>query len=420
MKKILVLSDPPAAPGYLPRLRFLCDYLVQRGYDVTLLTEQSQPLPFEHSYPIVTIPMYSGSTLDWALKTLWTLLTDWHNRAFARKANQQSTITRNEVNRALAAENHQWDVVLCTTFSDFPLGAGLRIARHLNIPLVCDIRDLDEQIDNSRYQYRHQYWWTMPFIHLYRAIHRTRRNRVLRSADAITTISPWHAEFIRNLTVKRSYSVSGLTAKNEVNRALVAKKRSYSAAVSIVYNGFDPAQFYPKDIKTDRFTISYIGSLFDWQQPALSLVQQAINELNKSSISNLQSPIFLEIHTPKSNPLSHDQLGDAIRSSSIMLVLTNPCTHGMLTTKFYEALGCEKPILCVPSDQGALASLFAQTHAGIATGDIETIKAFILDRYREWQTNGFTRQPVIPEKKDLFSRDYQSQQLEQILLSVAK
>ena len=381
---ILVLSDPPIAPGYLPRLRFLCDYLVQRGYDVTLLTEQSQPLPFEHSYPIVTIPMYSGSTLDWALKTLWTLLTDWHNRAFARKANHQSTIT-----------NHQWDVVLCTTFSDFPLGAGLRIARHLNIPLVCDIRDLDEQIDNSRYQYRHQYWWTMPFIHLYRAIHRTRRNRVLRSADAITTISPWHAEFIRAITNNQS-------------------------PITIVYNGYDSNQFYPKDIKTDRFTISYIGSLFDWQQPALDKVKQAIEELNKSSIFNLQSSIFLEVHTPQKDPISHDQLGDAIRRSSIMLVFTNPCTHGMLTTKFYEALGCEKPILCVPSDQGALASLIARTNAGIATGDIETIKSFILDRYREWQSNGFTRQPVIPDWKDLFSRAYQSQQLEQILLSVAK
>jgi hypothetical protein len=37
---ILVVSDPPAAPGYLPRLRYMCDYLVRREFGVTLLTEE--------------------------------------------------------------------------------------------------------------------------------------------------------------------------------------------------------------------------------------------------------------------------------------------------------------------------------------------------------------------------------------------
>ena len=84
-KNILVLSDPPAAPGYLPRVRYLCDYLVRQGHQVTLLTEQYGTMDFVHSYPIVTIPMYSGGTIDWLMKTVWTLLTDWHNRAFAKK-----------------------------------------------------------------------------------------------------------------------------------------------------------------------------------------------------------------------------------------------------------------------------------------------------------------------------------------------
>ena len=92
-KHILVVSDPPAAPGYLPRLRYLCDYLVGKGYDVTVLTETYQPLAFVHDYPIVTIPMYNGSRFDWFVKTVWTLMTDWHNRAFARKSLQLSGIS---------------------------------------------------------------------------------------------------------------------------------------------------------------------------------------------------------------------------------------------------------------------------------------------------------------------------------------
>ena len=96
--RILVVSDPPAAPGYLPRVRYLCDYLMSKGHQVTWLTEQYEPLHFEHTCPIITIPMYSGKTGDWFIKTVWTLLTDWHNRVFAQKAitNHQSPITNHQ------------------------------------------------------------------------------------------------------------------------------------------------------------------------------------------------------------------------------------------------------------------------------------------------------------------------------------
>ena len=328
---------------------------------MTLLTEQYEDLAFEHTYPIETIRMYNGSTFDWAVKTIWTLLTDWHNRVFARKALYTIHHTPNN-----------FDAVLCSAFSDFPLGAAQRIAQALNVPLYCDIRDLDEQVEDSTYQYHHRTWWTMPFRRLYRAVHIRRRNNVLRAANAITTVSPWHADFIR----------------------------PFNPNVSIVYNGYDATQFYPQDIPAKQFTISYIGSLFGWQEAGLNIVRQAIEEVGL--------PIQLELHTPTQNTLMYDALGDAIRRSSILLVLTSERTHGMLTTKFYEALGCEKPILCVPSDKGALAELIAYTNAGIATDDIETIKAFICERYEEWQQKGYTRQAT--QHRELFAREAQYDQ----------
>ena len=364
VRNILVVSDPPAAPGYLPRVRFICDYLVHEGYSVTLLTEAYQPLDFAHSYPIVAIPMYNGRTTDWAVKTVWTLLSDWHNRVFARRAQK-------------ALDGQRFDVVLCSAFSDFPLGAARRMAEAYRVPLVCDIRDLDEQVEDSRYQYHHQTWWTMPFRRLYRAIHIRRRNAVLRAANAVTTISPWHRDFIR----------------------------PFNSNVHLVYNGFDDAQFFPKDIPTERFTITYIGSLFEWQQASLDAVKRIVD--------NLGLDIVLDIHTPKKNTLAHNALGDAIRKSGIMLVLTNPKTHGMLTTKFYEALGCAKPILCVPSDEGALAELMQYTHAGLATNDEEQIKAFIVARYHEWQQHGYTRQAVA--HREDFARAAQCRKLLTIL-----
>ena len=369
---ILVVSDPPAAPGYLPRLRYLCDYLTREGYAVTLLTEEYQPLAFEHHYPIETIRMYSGGTLDWLWKTVRTIVSDWHNRAFAEKA----------LRRLLSDAGRQpFDMVLCTAFSDFPLGAAKRIAEAYHVPLLCDIRDLDEQVKDSRYQYHHQTWWTMPFRRLYRAVHIRRRNRVLRQADAVTTISPWHVDFIRQFNPK----------------------------TYLVYNGFDEKQFYPEDVRTDRFNITYIGSLFEWQKAALEQVREAIAEL-------AQPEIQLDIHTPQHQCVSHEALGDTIRHSSIMMVFTSPQTHGMLTTKFYEALGCEKPILCVPSDQGTLAKMIAYTNSGIATDDIAQIKAFIAMHYAAWKQQGFTRQAT--QHREEFSRACQCRKMEQIIQTV--
>lgn len=376
MKKCLVLSDPLAAPGYSPRVRYLCDYLVQRGHDVTLLTEEYQPLPFEHSYTIIPIKMYTGKRFDWFIKTGWTLLTDWHNRAFAKKSLQMSAISR-----------QPWDLVICSPFGDFPLGAAKRIADHFQIPLICDIRDIVEQVDNSTYQYKHQSKWLIPFRRLYCTIHICRRNKVLCTADAVTTISPWHAQFIQAI-------------------------RHQSSSVSVIYNGFDDKQFYPQVNKNETFVVSYIGSLFDWQKPALEKVEQAIEELNQS-LKNQKSKILWEIHTPQKDPIPYHQMGGAIRKSGVMLVLTATHTHGMLTTKFYEALGCEKPILCVPSDNGSLAELISYTNAGLATDDIEQIKQFIMDQYEQWTQTGVTRQQTLHREE--FSRHAQIAKLEQLI-----
>ena len=374
-KRLLIICDPPAPPGYFPRLRYLCEHLAQKDYDVTLLTEDYMPLNFAHSYPIVSIRMYRGGFLDWFLKSLWTLLTDWYNRSLAARFLESESCGR-------------YDVVICTTFNDVPLGAAQRIAKALNVPLICDIRDLEEQVDNSRYQYSHKQWWLMPFRRLYRAIHSCRRNAVLRKANAITTVSPWHADFIK---------------------AIVGA----NVPITTMYNGYNDTIFYPESTRTPHFVVSYIGSLSDWQKPGLKKVECAINELNREHPNN---PILLDIHTPKQHPIAHEKMGDALRQSSVVLVLTAQHTHGMLTTKFYEALGCEKPVLCVPSDHGSLAELIEYTNAGIAADDIEDIKAFILAQYAEWQKNGYTHQPT--QHREEFSREFQSAKMEQIIQSL--
>lgn len=361
--RILILSDPFSSPSYTPRLRCLCDNLLEHGYDVEVYTEKDQANSFAHAYPIYEFPLYRGSW-DWVIKSIWSLLTDWRNRHFSRLVR-------------LATQNKQYDLVFCTTFSTFPLRAAADVARERHLPLYVDIRDLDEQVPNAQYQ-RHRQWWARPWRGWYKTVNIRRRNRVLHIADHITTVSPWHVEFIQNIVQKKDN-------------------------IHLIYNGFDQRQFYFEPVKTEQFLISYIGRIYEFQN--LALIQQIIREIGNPDI-------LLNLHTPDNNPLSLSEVPNEIRRSSIMLVLTNPSAKGMMTTKFFEALGCEKPVLCIPSDNGCLAQTIHDTHAGIASSDSKEIKTFILEKYNEWKTNGYTHQPV--QNINCFTRQNQAKQFENL------
>lgn len=360
------MADPYSRPSFAPRLRFLCDHLTRQGWQIEVFTEKFADIPFRHDYPIHEIPFYKNK-MDWGLKALWSLLTNWKDRYFFHRV-------------ISAIQGKRFDAIFCTTFSTFPLGAAVSIANTLDKPLMVDIRDLDEQVPGEQYL-QHRGWWTRPLRRLYKHVNITRRNRAIMAATTVTTVSPWHVEFLRPLN-------------NNVH---------------LVYNGYDPEKFFPKDIPTDLFRVSYIGRIYEFQD--IHPIEEAINRIGNPNI-------VLNLHTPNYQPLAIDEVPDEIRRSSIMVVLTSKTAKGMMTTKFFEALGCEKPVLCVPDDEGSLAKVIRQTNAGIAADTVEEIEAFILEKYAEWKEQGFTHQAVDAQAKAAFSRLEQAKQMEDLLLSI--
>ena len=69
----------------------------------------------------------------------------------------------------------------------------------------------------------------------------------------------------------------------------------------------------------------------------------------------------------------------------------------------------------VRSDEECLAQVIKETNAGLAATNVEQVKEFISDKYAEWKTNGFTRQPVNQEAKKRFTRQFQSEQIEHLI-----
>lgn len=391
--RILILTDPFGAPAYNPRLRTVCDYLAARGWVVDVYTERGS-LCFSHAYPIHEIAIYNTtSSLEWACKSLWSLLFDWRNRYFSqavRKAISQRT----------------YDCIFCCTFSTFPLRAALDIAQERHLPLHVDLRDIDEQVPGAQYQ-NHRQWWLRPFRNWYKQVNIQRRNIVLRQAQSITSVSPWHVNFLKQ----------------------------FNNNTHLIYNGFDTNIFNPKDCATQHFTIAYVGRIYEQQMQDPTLLMKALQTLQldiriswytnpegQQRIRRMATDYGVEhlMNYHAYVPLEH--VPEILRQASILLVLSNKATtsgaHGIMTTKFFEALGVEKPVLCVRSDEECLANVINQTNAGLAATNVEEIQTFICEKYHEWQQNGFTRQAVI--NKEQFSREKQAQQFEQLFIHTLK
>jgi len=357
--RILVLTDPYGKPSFGPRLRYFCNDWIRRGHRIRVITEEFEPIPFEHKYPIDIVPSYRNR-LDWFIKSIWSLLTDWRNRHFSHCLQEMT-------------KEEPYDIVFCTTFSTFPLRAALEIARIKRIPLHVDLRDLDEQVPGAQYQ-NHRGWWTKPLRTWYKRVNIHRRNQVLKEANSISTVSPWHVDFLKQ----------------------------FNPNVHLIYNGYDPEQFYFEPVKSKEFLVSYIGKIYEFQHP------DPLLERLRSTPG-----VIVNLHTSEHNPIPLTEVGNEIRRSSVMIVLTDLNAKGMMTTKFFEALGCEKPIICYPSDHGLLAKTIQDTNAGIASDDLEEIRRFVEEKYQEWKEHGYTRQAIIG--KEQYNRQHGTEKLETIL-----
>lgn len=404
-KHLLIISDGFNRPLYGPRMTQLCKNLNAKGWDITLITEQI--LGEDYTIPhcrFLAMPYYANSTLLHKIQWLADKLCGRKDRCLYRFAKQYIHLD-------------DFSIILCSTFNLFPLPTAYRLAKEAHLPLIADLRDITEQWNADSYlasklhlPHRLKKWLTHTYEH--KCIRQ--RNAILYKANAVTTISPWHQQFLQPVNPK----------------------------TYLIYNGFDPDVYTRTCIKTSQCIISYIGRLYDFQSRNPQLFLEAIADLHTQYLItpdllriefhiepdmvqplqervnklNIQNYFYISDYIPRKEAVALLQ-----QSSISLLFVAAPsptAPQGVMTTKFFEALGCEKPVLCIPSDEGCLAQTIHETNAGIATSDIEQIKSFILDKYREWQANGYTRQPVTDKQQ--FSRQYQAGQFERLFLSLMR
>lgn len=391
-KRLLIVCDS-FPPNFAPRVGNLCKFLSDE-YDISIITEESnrKSWPIEinrENLHLHSIKLSSNNKYVDALYKVGDYLFSLNDIRLFRKS----------VN---LLKGNSYDLVFCASYYIFPLLCGKKLAKRLNIPLHIDLRDIMEQnakakgITNNIKQFFKLRW-----------LNQWRRNRILKQASTVTTVSPWHVN-----TLKR-----------------------YNDNVHLIYNGYDSDKFFFEKIETEKFIISYTGRLLDITLRDPSLFFEAIRELvtdsefaqdleiqwyvdnsSKKEVETMTKEYGIYKYNNIHETISSDKMPNILNKSSIALVLSNIATedgpHGIMTTKFYEALGCERPVLCVRSDEDCLANTIQLTNAGVAASNLEGTKKFILEKYQEWKENHFTHQIVNQEEKAKFTRQIQAQQFE--------
>lgn len=409
MKRLLILCDmfPPA---FAPRMGYLCKYLTRKGWEVHVVSEQieDQTFAFLEGYAasVRYVSFYSTRysllrKIQWIVVMLLDLLFHYKDRKMCQVA-------------AKVLRQQDYQAILCSTYRTFPLPAAARLAQQSGLPFFADLRDIIEQYAADEF-IAHPLplpHWVNHYLNGYfrrRLLHD--RNQALAMAVAVTTVSSWHVQTLK----------------------------VYNPHTYLIYNGYDPEVFFPEIIASKQFTITYTGRLLSLALRDPSLLLAAIQRLGQAQAiqpetfqvvwytdTTSQSLIKQEADRFGVSPymdyrgyVPAAEIPHILNQSSVLLLLTNKAEknklQGIMTTKFFEYMAVEKPILCVRSDEACLAETIQRTHSGLAATQVEEVCQFLLHYYKEWQVKGYTTSAVDHDQLRQFSRREQANLFAQLI-----
>lgn len=413
MKNILILCDA-FPPSFNPRMGYLCKYLANfdcKPIVITEYTPQNMYSNLTDKQDVTYINYYHSKNrilqkIKYAFVFFAELFFNYKTIIFKREAVKK--IKQYNISLILSS----------ISLRPYSALAACRTGTEFNIPFMVDLRDIAEQFpENDRISKKTANAKFNKFISKVITKKNLRqRNRILKKASALTTVSKWHRELLSK----------------------------YNSNVQLIYNGFDPELFYPKIIKNRQFAVSYTGRIESKSIKDPSIFFEAManlfaekkidaekfkiqfyltDEISKKIIKKIAETYKITDFINVFDTVQNSQIPQILNESSILLLLSNKSTgkntpKGIMGTKLFEYLAVEKPVLCVRNDEACLEETIKNSCAGLAASTVEEAEKFILEKYAEWQQNGYTHQAVKREYIRQFSRKQQAAQFVDVINDV--
>jgi Glycosyltransferase len=410
---VLIICDifPPA---FGPRMGYLCKYLKLNGWNPVVVTEHIDEDMFSFfgkDVDVTYVRYYYKKGITGKLEWGWTFVRDM---LFGYK---DKRIYKEALN-IVAKQN--FDLVLCSTYRTFPMRAAWLVAKKARLPLVVDLRDIIEQYTGHEF-ITHRLPKFLGIDKLIASVFRkkslTIRNKILRYAAGVTTISPWHVSVLKE----------------------------YNADTQLIYNGYDPELFFPEEIKTDKFYITYTGRLLSTAMRNPELLFEALERLAKEGaispdtfmvrwfVDDTSEKIIrnavakytgIDVYMAYYGYVPASEIPKVLNESSILLLLTNKADangpKGVMTTKFFESLAVGKPILCVRGDEGCLEEVINRTHSGLSAHNTDEVYDFIKEYYTNWKEKIPGTNHSDKDEIRKFSREAQALQFIEVFEEIVK
>lgn len=405
--RVLIFGEVILPPAYMPRVRYFSSYFIEKGWEVDYILEASgneSCIPDKVS--VLAVDYYKNKQgilfkIEWLLKFILNFIFDFKGYYFYRKS--QSFLREKD-----------FDIVFCSSCFTFPLTVAARAAKALNAPLFVDLRDIAEQSpdDNHYLSYRPSGSLGKLIIKYYKKSSLNRRNKVLKVAAGVTTVSPWHVQTLSQ----------------------------YNFNTHLIYNGYDEKLFIPQGVKTEKFVISYFGRVYNERMRNPYLLFEAIKNLKEKGTISSQNFVvnwFVDENSKKviQKNVMQSELEDFVKyhdfiepnnlsvemnKSSVLLVLCSQTTEkkyfGIMTTKFFEAIGVNRPILCIPDNNDNLSDVIRKTNCGLVTSDVLAVENFLLEKILEWQETNEVKGKLDEGLRETFSRKKGAEVLESLFL----
>jgi len=253
-----------------------------------------------------------------------------------------------------------------------------------------------------------------------------------RGSDLIITTGPPHSTHLIGLYLKRKVKVKWLTdfrdpwtkihyLQLEKQNPLIRKLNQFwerqvvsnadvnliiSKAIAdslpegrkqVLYNGFDPSDFTDMHYApASDFRIKYIGQLTAGQdiEPFLIFLSEQVQKYKitninftfvgnvKPEIKNYNFPVYY------TGFVNHASAIEEMVNSELLILLINDTANnlGILTTKLFEYLASQTPIMCLGPVAGEAANVIVSSKAGkVFSGLNSEVWEYIKTLYQNWK-----------------------------------
>ena len=277
---------------------------------------------------------------------------------------------------------------------------GKALHHWTEVPWVADLHDPWTDVS---------YYDDLPHTTWARRTDAALERNVLAGASAVTTVSPSWA-------------------------TLFAEKASNRYAV--VENGFSDREFESVDEPLDdAFVLAHVGKLYAsrnptavWKALARLREQGAIPNLTVRLVGTVDPAVQRSIETLGLAPivetrefLPHSDAIRAMARSTLLLLVIEPFgeAEGMITSKLYEYLASERPVLGVGPSDGDAHALLREHDAGAVVdwADVDRAETILRSHYEAWASG--TPQPGADRASlSEHTRRYQARRMAWVLREV--